>query len=119
MALLGFVLFLARCGGYAAAVEPPLRGDLVAWTGEAGQSTIFSLSIAAFSNATAPSSVTATITLDRRLTALPDHRTENCTGVRPVVCSFSLYADHPGSATITVRVNQGVCGPPLTSSMIL
>ena len=119
MALLGFVLFLARCAGTAAAVEPPLRGDIVAWTGEAGAGTTFSYSVSVFSNAATPSLATVTFNLDRRLTALPDHRTAACVGTRPVVCSFSIYADHPGSATITVRVNPGVCGLPLTSSATL
>ena len=105
MALLGFVLFLARCAGLAAAVEPQLAGDIVAWTGEAGAGTTFSYSVSVFSNAATPSLATVTFNLDRRLTALPDHRTAACVGTRPVVCSFSIYADHPGSATITVRVN--------------
>ncbi|MDQ2996452.1 MAG: hypothetical protein M3R61_05270, partial [Chloroflexota bacterium] len=51
MALLGLMLFLARCAGVAAAVEPPLRGDLVAWTGQAGAGTTFSYSVGVFSNA--------------------------------------------------------------------
>jgi hypothetical protein len=119
MALLGLVLFLARCAGVAAAVEPPLRGDIVAWTGQAGAGTTFSYSVSIFSNAETPVSATVTFNLDRRLTVLPDHRTDNCVGTRPVVCSFSIYADHPGSATITVRVNPGVCGLPLISSVIM
>lgn len=119
MALLGFALFLARCAGFAAAVEPPLRGNIVAWTGQAGAGTTFSYSVSIFSNAETPVSATVTFNLDRRLTVLPDHRTDNCVGTRPVVCSFSIYADHPGSATITVRVNPGVCGLPLISSVIM
>lgn len=119
MALLGFALFLARCAGIAAAVEPPLRGDIVAWIGEAGAGTTFSYSVSVFSNAATPSLATVTFNLDRRLTALPDHRTDNCVGTRPVICSFSIDADHPGSATITVRVNQGVCGLPLTARIAL
>jgi len=119
MALLGFALFLARCAGIAAAVEPPLRDDIVAWTGEAGAGTTFSYSVSVFSNAATPSLATVTFNLDRRLTVLPDHRTDNCVGTRPVVCTFRVFADHPGSATITVRVNQGVCGLPLTTSIVL
>ena len=117
MALLGFVLFAARCAGSAKAVEPPLRGDLVAWTGESYPGRLFSYSVSVFSNASAPSAVTVTLQLDKRLVVLPDHRDEPCVGVKTVVCSFSLYADHPGSGTITVRVRDGVCGLPLTSSM--
>jgi hypothetical protein len=119
MALLGFVLFLARCGGYTKASEPPLRGDVVAWTGESTAGLAFSYSASIFSNAAAPSTATVTFNLDRRLTVLPDHRTDNCVGTRPVVCTFRVFADHPGSATITVRVNQGVCGLPLTTSIAL
>src|SRR5262245_898634 len=113
MALLGFALFLARCAGVAAAVEPPLRGGLVAWIGEAGAGTTFSYSVAVFSDAATPALATVAFSLDRRLTALPDRRAAACVGTRPVVCSFSVYADHPGSAAITVRVNPGVCGLPL------
>ncbi len=119
MALLGLVLFLARCAGVAAAVEPPLRGVVVAWTGESTAGLTFSYSASIFSNAAAPSTANVTFNLDRRLTVLPDHRTDNCVGTRPVVCSFSIYADHPGSATITVRVNQSVCGLPLRTSIAL
>ena len=117
MAVLGFVLFVLRCAGIASAVEPPLRADLSAWTGESYPNALYSYSIAVFSNASTPSKVTVTFQLDKRLIVLPDHRDEPCVGVKTVVCTFSLYADHPGSGTITVRVRDGVCGLPLTSSM--
>jgi hypothetical protein len=63
MALLGFVLFLARCGGYTKAAEPPLRGDVVAWTGESTAGLAFSYSASIFSNAAAPSAATVTFNL--------------------------------------------------------
>jgi len=119
LALLGFMLFAARCANVVAAVEPPLRADLVAWTGESYPGSRFSYSIAVFSNASTPSNVTVTFQLDRRLIALPDHRDAPCVGVQTVVCSFQIYADHPGSGTITVQVKQGVCGLPLTSRIIV
>ena len=117
LALLGFILFAARYANVAGAVEPPLRADLVAWIGESYPGSRFSYSIAVFSNASTPSNVTVTFQLDRRLIVLPDHRDAPCIGVQTVVCSFQIYADHPGSGTITVRVRDGVCGLPLTSSM--
>jgi len=84
MALLGFVLFLARCGGYSKAAEPQLAGDVVAWTGESTAGLTFSYSASIFSNAAVPSAANVTFNLDRRLTVLPDHRTDNCVGTRPV-----------------------------------
>jgi hypothetical protein len=118
MALLGFLLFAARVAGIAGAVEPPLRAEISAWTGESSPGRRFSYTIVAFSNASASSTVTATATLDRRLTELADHRDPECVGVRPVVCTFHVFSDHPASATFTVRVNDGVCGLPLWASMI-
>jgi hypothetical protein len=118
MALLGFVLFAARCAERAGAVEPPLRAEISAWTGQSSPGRRFSYTIVAFSNAAQSSTVTATVTLDRRVTALSDHRDPECVGIRPVVCTFHIFADHPASATFTVRVNDHVCGLPLWASMI-
>jgi hypothetical protein len=117
LAFLGFVLFAARCAAGANAVEPPLRSEISAWTGESTPGGRFSYTIVAFSNASASSTVTAIVTLDRRLTALPDHRDPECVGIRPVVCTFHVFRDHPASATITVRVNDHVCGGPLWASI--
>jgi len=119
MALLGFVLFLARCAGLTNAQSPPLRADLVAWTGESQADRLFSYSVSVFSNAASAETVESTFQLDRRLTALPDHRSPECVGERPVVCTVSVYAEHPASFTITVRVNHGACGLPLTSTIIM
>jgi len=119
MAVLGFVLFVLRCAGIASAVEPPLRADLSAWTGESYPNALYSYSIAVFSNASTPSKVTVTFQLDKRLIVLPDHRDAPCVGVEKVVCSFQISADHPGSGTITVQVKAGVCGLPLTSRIIV
>ena len=118
MALLGFVLFAARCAPSAAAAAPPLRAEISAWTGESSPGRLFSYTIVAFSNASASSTVTATATLDRRVTALSDHRDPECVGIRPVVCVFHVFSDHPASATFTVRVNDHVCGLPLWARMI-
>src|SRR5260221_14794180 len=107
MALLGFVLFAARCAPRAKAVEPPLRGDLVAWTGESYPGRLFRYSVSVFSNANPPSALTVTLQLDKRLIVLPHHRHQPCLGVKTDICKFSLYADHPGSGTLTVRVRDG------------
>ncbi len=118
MALLGFVLFVTRCAVPAKAIEPPLRSEISAWTGESSPGRRFSYTIVAFSNAVSSSTVIATVTLDRRVTALSDHRDPECIGVRPVVCTFHVFSDHPASATITVRVNDHVCGGPLWASIV-
>jgi hypothetical protein len=116
LALVGFVVFLARCAIPAAAQETPLSLSFSPWVGFAHPGMTYSYSASVFSSAATPSIVTVRMDLDRRLTALPDHRTENCIGTRPVVCTVSVYVGHPAILTFSVRVNDGVCGPYLQAS---
>jgi len=118
LALLGFLLFLARCAGIADAQEPPLRLYVSPWAVDATGGMRYSYTASIYSNAEASTTVTLTAQLDRRVEISPDRRLSGCVGSGngPLVCTAPVYYDHPTTITWTVRVKDGVCGPPLTLS---